>query len=108
MAKQQNASRRGVLALAGLSFALNLPPTAQAAASAPSVSLQRLEWAGIRMRSGAVEVLIDVSGAAATAPTGSRTFALATHHHGDHLDVKALQRLLGDRGYLVLHKDVAP
>jgi L-ascorbate metabolism protein UlaG (beta-lactamase superfamily) len=36
-----------------------------------------------------------------------RNFALATHYHSDHCDVKALGPVLGERGYLVCAEETA-
>jgi len=85
-------SRRAVLtAAAGASF---LAATGVAAARDTQMTIQRLDWAGVRLRVGDIEVFIDVStpephdGEPALDLTSdaARAFALATHHHGDHLD----------------------
>lgn len=81
---------------------------------APILSIQRLAWAGIRLKVAGVTLFID---AAAPSPsdgapgpalvsTTPRSFALVTHHHGDHADPKALAPVLGEHGYIVAHEDV--
>lgn len=102
--------RRSLLA-AGLA-SVATPALAQ---SANTLRIKRWAWAGISLRVGAVEVFIDArapdaeDGAPGPELTSdaARRFALATHHHGDHLDQRALAPVLGERGYLVLQDDVA-
>lgn len=84
-------------------------------AQAAALQIKRWAWAGVSLRVGGVEVFIDArSPNAADGASGPdlvsdapRRFALATHHHGDHLDLAALRPLLGERGYLVVQEDVA-
>lgn len=79
------------------------------------MTVQRLAWAGVRIRVGAVEVFIDArapdpqDGAPGPALKcdAARCFALATHHHDDHLDLHALAPVLGKQGYLVVEENVA-
>ena len=93
-----------------------------AAAQAPArteqgagMRLRRLAWAGIALRVGDVEIFIDARAPSVAdgAPgpelssDAARRFALVTHHHDDHLDLHALQPLLGERGYLVAEENVA-
>lgn len=102
--------RRAVLAASFASMAL--PAHAQSAAQ---LQIKRWAWAGISLRAGAVEVFIDARAPSTEdgapgpelASDAPRRFALATHHHGDHLDLRALQPLLGERGYLVVEENVA-
>jgi L-ascorbate metabolism protein UlaG (beta-lactamase superfamily) len=90
-------------------------PMAPHAAPATGVRVRRLAWAGIALRAGDVEVFIDARAPSAEdgapgpalASDAGRCFALVTHHHGDHLDLHALQPLLGETGYLVAEDDVA-
>lgn len=104
----KTASRRGLLAavLAGASGAAS-------AQQRGDTSVRRLAWAGVALRVGDVELFIDARAPDAETPgpplssAASRRFALVTHHHGDHLDLEALGPLLGERGYLVCHEDVA-
>lgn len=100
-------SRRVVIAAAPLAVCAG----AASAASDTSLTVQRLNWAGARLRTGGIDLLIDASSAedapAPLEPPASRSFALATHHHGDHLDIGLLEEELGERGYLVIHHDVA-
>jgi L-ascorbate metabolism protein UlaG (beta-lactamase superfamily) len=112
------ATRRAFLAAAGLIPAL-ASPVARAespgAARAGGMAVRRWAWAGISLRVGAVELFIDARApdpddGAPGPPLASdapRRFALATHRHGDHLDLGALAALLDERGYLVVHDDVA-
>lgn len=79
-----------------------------------SLTIQRLAWAGVRVTTSGVDLFIDATAWPPTSPpvpellaTGSRAFALATHHHPDHCDLAALARLLGTRGYLTVHEDTA-
>lgn len=83
--------------------------------SSPGLGVQRLAWAGIRLSAADVDLFVDATshdpgqspGSPALESTAARCFALATHHHGDHLDLRGLAPLLGPRGYLVVHEDVA-
>ncbi len=83
--------------------------------SGDGMTIQRLGWAGIRMSAGKVDLFIDASGSIPPdqldieryGDEGTRAFALATHHHSDHLDLSLLKSVLGDRGYLVVHKEAA-
>jgi L-ascorbate metabolism protein UlaG (beta-lactamase superfamily) len=103
--------RREILAAALASAAAS----AAQAQTAPALQIKRWAWAGVSLRVGAVEVFIDARAPNADdgAPgpelssDAARRFALATHHHGDHLDLPALRALLGERGYLVVQSDVA-
>jgi len=107
-------SRRGLLGalaflpLAGLA-------RAQATAAVEGMHIQRLAWAGIRLSVGDVDLFVDARapdaqggapGPALESAAGKR-YALVTHHHGDHLDLRALAPVLGERGYLVVHEEVA-
>jgi len=81
---------------------------------APPLRAQRLAWAGIRLVAPSATLFVDavrsLEGEAPSplvAETAAR-FALVTHHHGDHFDHAALAELLGERGLLVCHEDVAP
>jgi len=102
---------RRILIGAGLGAAF-APGVARAA---EQLIVRRWAWAGVSFVSGPVEVFIDARAPNAEddAPgpalesAAARRFALATHHHGDHLDLRALQPLLGERGYLVVHENVA-
>lgn len=88
---------------------------ARADSNLPGMRVQRLAWAGIRLSVGDVDLFVDArspnpdDGAPGPAleSAAGRRFALATHHHGDHLDLRALAAVLGERGYLVVHDDVA-
>jgi L-ascorbate metabolism protein UlaG (beta-lactamase superfamily) len=99
----------------GLTLGFAGAAAAQPAPVASGIAVRRLAWAGVAFRVGDVEVFIDARapsveddapGPELTSDAGRR-FALATHHHGDHLAPAALRDLLGDRGYLVVHEDVA-
>jgi L-ascorbate metabolism protein UlaG (beta-lactamase superfamily) len=108
-------SRRGVAA--ALAAAALAPAGAARAQSRDGAGMrvQRLAWAGVKLSVGDVDLFVDArapdAGDGAPGPQlesgAGRRFALATHHHGDHLDLRALQSVLGERGYLVVHEDVA-
>lgn len=102
-------SRRSVLA--GAAAPLAFTGHAAATSSEPALTIQRLEWAGVRLRTNAIDLFIDASASddplAPLDPPASRSFALATHHHGDHLDLDYLKEQLGRRGYVVVHKEAA-
>lgn len=107
-------TRRGMFA-AALIGTIAATATSSARAQSNSMTLKRWAWAGVSARIGDVEVFIDARapnaeedapGPALTSDA-PRRFALATHHHGDHLDLAALTPLLGERGYLVVEENVA-
>ena len=94
-------------------FVVTLP------AGAVELRVERLTWAGIKLVAGDTTVLIDAmatdiwQGAApekfvaASSNTG-RTYALITHTHNDHFDVGGLKSVLGDRGYVICARSIAP
>jgi L-ascorbate metabolism protein UlaG (beta-lactamase superfamily) len=124
------ATRREFLATGGTSLlaatasaAVN-PPDDRRAHSVPGVDdaqqpssklkIQRLAWAGIRIECGSTTLFVDAHNdpdyGAANIPLSSTTdlsYALVTHHHGDHCDPVALKPVLGANGRLVCHRDVA-
>lgn len=78
----------------------------------PSLTVERLTWAGVKMVANETTVLIDAVGTDlwnGDAPGGfvpvtsetQRTYALVTHTHNDHLDIETLRRVLGDNGYVI-------
>ena len=84
----------------------------------PGLTIERLTWAGIKMVAGDTTVFIDTVGTDiwdGKAPDGlvpveadtSRRYALITHAHNDHFDVETLKRVLGERGYVIVHEDIA-
>jgi len=88
------------------------------AEQAPTLRVQRLSWAGVKLVAGGSTLLIDASydpssantpkpDVAITVDTRDRN-ALITHHHGDHFDAAALHAALGDNGILVVPESVAP
>ena len=88
------------------------------AEQAPTLRVQRLSWAGVKLVAGGSTLLIDASydpssantpkpDVAITVDTRDRN-ALITHHHGDHFDAAALRTALGDNGILVVPESVAP
>lgn len=98
-------SRRRFLGVAAMGAAIGL---GRPAAANSDVIIQRLDWAGVRIVYNQIELLIDVSAPPPPLdPAPKRSFALATHHHGDHFNPAVLSPLLGERGYAVLHADVA-
>jgi L-ascorbate metabolism protein UlaG (beta-lactamase superfamily) len=113
-------SRRKLLATSV--SALLAPTLASAAAqgasasAGPHVNLRRLAWAGVRLDLANVTLFIDAitpdpdSGQPGPplTPGGPHTYALVTHHHDDHCDLKALAPLLGESGYLVCYQGSVP
>ena len=92
--------------------------TAQASQEPEELTIERLTWAGIKMVAGDTTVFIDAVGTDiwnGKAPDGlvpveagtSRRYALITHVHNDHFDAETLKRVLGDRGYVVVHESEA-
>lgn len=103
-----NLSTRSMLA-AGLIFV---------SAALPALEITRLTWAGIQMVEGDTTLLIDAVGRDiwdGEAPGGfvapqvdtGRAYAVITHAHNDHFDAESLAQLLGDRGYVICHEDIA-
>ena len=104
-----------------LKLCLSVPFMTAAAAraeQAPTLRVQRLSWAGVKLVAGGSTLLIDASydpssantpkpDVAITVDTRDRN-ALITHHHGDHFDAAALHAALGDNGILVVPESVAP
>lgn len=85
---------------------------------AEELTVERLTWAGIKLVAGDTTVLIDAVGTDlwdGNAPGGlvpvvsdtARTYALVTHTHNDHFDVRSLTRVLGERGYVICHESEA-
>jgi L-ascorbate metabolism protein UlaG (beta-lactamase superfamily) len=84
-----------------------------AAEATPSLTAQRLGWAGVRLRLGFNSLYIDplvnpdVWGSALTKPLipidpeGDSGFVLITHRHPDHCDPTAIAKLVGKDGALV-------
>jgi L-ascorbate metabolism protein UlaG (beta-lactamase superfamily) len=82
------------------------------------LTIERLTWAGIKMVADDTTVFIDAIGTDiwdGKAPDGlvpveadtSRRYALITHAHNDHFDVETLKRILGERGYAIVHESIA-
>ncbi len=82
------------------------------------LSIERLTWAGIKLVSGDTTVFIDAVGTDiwdGKAPEGlvpvmaktGRRYALITHSHNDHFDLKTLKKVLGEKGYVICHEDIA-
>lgn len=82
---------------------------------ASGMKILRLASAGIRLSVGDADVFIDARnpgpGENGNVPhlesAAGKRFALVTHDHGGHLDLRALADVLGDRGHIVAHEDVA-
>ncbi|HEV2533241.1 MBL fold metallo-hydrolase [Phenylobacterium sp.] len=89
--------------------------SAQVRPDPSTVTMQRLSWAGIRLEHAGVAVFIDATAPNPDAPIkeapvatkASRSFALVSHHHGDHFDPEALKPVLGAQGYVVAEEGVA-
>lgn len=112
-----NPTRRSLLAGA-ISLPLLGRLSVASAATRPQlagVSIQRLAWAGVKIELAGVALFIDAVApdpangviGPMLATKAARSFALVTHHHGDHCDPKALQPVLGEHGYLVAEDGVA-
>lgn len=87
-------------------------------AFADPITVERLTWAGVKFVSGDTTVFVDAVGTdlwdgnapeglvPVTADTGRR-YALITHAHNDHFDIETLKEVLGDRGYVICHENIA-
>ena len=84
----------------------------------PASDVERLTWAGVKIATENTTVFIDPVGTdiwGGEAPGGlvpvesdtPRTYAVITHAHNDHFDVPTLQRVLGERGYVICHESLA-
>jgi len=96
--------------------AITLPLFASSASA--DLQLERLTWAGVKLVSGDTTVLVDAVGTDlwdGKAPEGlvpvsadtRRRYALITHAHNDHFDVATLKEVLGERGYVICHENIA-
>ncbi len=112
-------TRRDIFKAAGTVAATLVMPDSLRAATPPDLSslvVQRLNWTGIRLEMGDSALFIDATAADPDSPevpvtpstTRPRSYALVTHAHGDHFDPALLRTLLGERGYLVCHRDSVP
>ncbi len=107
--------RRSLILSSLLAAAASGVEAAQTASVRTGLRIRRLAWAGVALRAGDVELFVDArapsSADGAPGPNlstdAARCFALVTHHHGDHLDLHALQPLLGEGGYLVAEENIA-
>ena len=112
-------TRRALLAAPAAAWAVSVAGTDSVDRAVPSapptLKLQRLAWAGIRLELAGTTLLIDAiaphaddgqPGPELTRGPG-RTFALITHHHGDHFDPHALAPVLGENGYVVCGDETA-
>ena len=90
-----------------------------AANAQAGMTVERLTWAGVKLVSGDTTVLIDAmatdiwngdapGGFVAASSDSRRTYALITHAHNDHFDAAGLKALLGERGYVICHRSLAP
>jgi L-ascorbate metabolism protein UlaG (beta-lactamase superfamily) len=106
------------LRIKSLLVTVTLFAAAAAAADESGLTIERLTWAGIKLVAGDTTVFIDTIGTDiwdGKAPGGlvpveadtARRYALITHAHNDHLDVDTLKRVLGDRGYVIVHESIA-
>jgi L-ascorbate metabolism protein UlaG (beta-lactamase superfamily) len=106
-------TRRFLLKSAAALPILATPAAALATGPGNGMEIQRLAWAGIRLRIGDVALFIDAIApnpqggviGPALAGAGGRNFALVTHHHPDHYDPGALAPLLGASDYVVAYED---
>ncbi|HTD02951.1 MBL fold metallo-hydrolase [Undibacterium sp.] len=110
-------SRRSFLGVAAALAGSMLVPAAKVAASAatpaPTLKIQRLAWAGIRLQYGSSNLYIDplinpdVWGPALKdkmvpiSTEAGDNFVLVTHRHPDHFDPLAIKAALGENGTLV-------
>ena len=108
--------RSSILVLFGKLFwaALLVP----AFVNAEALSVERLTWAGVKLSAGSTSVFVDPVGTDlwnGHAPQGlvpvasdtERNYALITHVHNDHFDVQTLKAVLGERGFVICHEDIA-
>jgi L-ascorbate metabolism protein UlaG (beta-lactamase superfamily) len=113
MKEGSNMNTRLLVATLLAATLANLPATA-----ADELIIERLTWAGIKMTAGNTTVFIDAIGTDiwdGNAPEGmvpvksetSRNYALVTHAHNDHFDIETLKRVLGERGYVIVHESIA-
>ena len=86
--------------------------------NADDFTIERLTWAGIKMVAGETTVFIDTVGTdiwdgnppdslVPVETTTARTYALITHAHNDHFDPETLKRVLGEKGYVIVHESIA-
>ena len=85
---------------------------------APTLRVQRLSWAGVKLVADESTLFIDASYDPSSVSTPKPDVplkvdtrdrnALITHHHGDHFDAPALRTVLGENGILVVPQSVAP
>jgi L-ascorbate metabolism protein UlaG (beta-lactamase superfamily) len=111
-------TRRGFLegALPAV-LGLSLSRRSSAIAAAERLDVQRLAWAGVRLRLGTVSLYVDPlldpavwgdSLRGLVGPiesSGDSDFVLITHRHPDHCDPIAIKQLVGSNGALVSTKD---
>lgn len=87
-------------------------------ADEPTVSVQRLTWAGVRFEHEGTALFVDPlitdiwDGKGSfpqvpLVPGERRTYALITHLHNDHYDPAALKEILGERGRVFCHRGIA-
>jgi L-ascorbate metabolism protein UlaG (beta-lactamase superfamily) len=112
-------SRRSLLAVsAGASVIRALGAelgSREHASESTGLRLQRLAWAGVRLKLTNVTLVIDAIAPDETlgkpgpplAAGSGRNYALVTHHHDDHCDPKSLAPLLGENGYLLAYEESA-
>lgn len=81
----------------------------------PTLRIQRLAWAGLRIDLGDNTLFVDATHTspqdglpdAPITTTAKNRFALITHHHSDHYAPDDLRQGIGDQGTVFAHKDVA-
>lgn len=104
--------------MALLVAAMWIPVGSATTETAEALVIERLTWAGVKLVAGDTTVFIDPvgrdiwdgkapQGLVPVVATTARRYALVTHAHNDHFDVGTLQEVLGDRGYVVCHEDLA-
>lgn len=119
--RHDDGRRRFLAGCVGASAAAWLPwGNALASSTAPTLRIQRLAWAGIRLQLPQATLFIDplvdpeAWGSAlgdALIPVGDRigeTSVLITHAHPDHFDAKAAAEALGGGGVLAYPSGIQP
>lgn len=76
--------------------------------NAGELSIERLTWAGVKLSAGSTSVFVDPIGTdiwGGHAPQG--LVPVASDATRNHFDVQTLSSVLGERGYVICHEDVA-
>jgi L-ascorbate metabolism protein UlaG (beta-lactamase superfamily) len=112
-------NRRNFLMTSSAALMASATPTSQNIADAPSLKVQRLSWAGIKIELGDFTAFIDpftskeiwdgswkMQITPLEVTTKSRA-VMITHLHNDHFDQPALKELLKENGAVHCHAEIA-